>query len=115
MDFGRARKISLAIGRVALAVGACLPALWQIGLQARLYLARFRYPMDLEWLEGAALYQAYRVMLGQGTYGPPKHGYLPLLHPPVYPTFLGLVGRVVGLDYAMARTVSLLFFVLASA
>jgi hypothetical protein len=115
MDLGRARRLSLAALRVALAIGACLPALWQIALQARLYLARFRYPMDLEWLEGAALYQAYRVMLGQSTYGPPKHGYLPLLHPPVYPTFLGLVGRVVGLNYAMARTISLLFFVGASA
>jgi hypothetical protein len=101
--------------RFAGSLAALVPALWQLALFGRLYLARFRYPMDIEWLEGAALYQAHRVMVGQPTYPPPDHGYFPLFHPLGYPTFLGLLGRVTGLSYAMARTVSLACFVLASA
>src|SRR5262245_59312530 len=96
-----------AVARIAVALAAAAPGLWQLSLQLRLYLARFRYPWDIEWLESAALYQGYRSMLGQQTFGPPKLGYLPMFHPPGYPTFLGLVGHVVRLDYATARTVSM--------
>jgi hypothetical protein len=100
--------------RLAGTLAACIPALWQLGLMIQLYLARFRYPMDIEWLEGAALYQAHRVMVGQPTYPSPNDGYFPLFHPLGYPTLLGLVGRVTGLSYAVGRTVSLACFVLAS-
>lgn len=95
---------------VVTAIAAIAGALWQLSLLLRLYASRVAYPWDLEWLEGAALYQAHRVMEGQVTYGPPKVGYLPLLHPPGYPALLGLLGKVVRLDYPMARTLSMLFF-----
>jgi hypothetical protein len=104
----------IASVRLAGVLAACIPALWQLALLARLYVGRFRYPMDIEWLEGAALYQAHRVTVGQPTFLPPDHGFLPLFHPLGYETLLGLLGRVVGLSYAMGRTVSLLFFVAAS-
>src|SRR5258706_5354738 len=100
---------------VAALLAAGLPGLWQLSLLFRLYLARFRYPMDMEWLEGAVLYQAHRVMTGLATYDPPSQGYLPIFHPPGYPTLLGLLGRVIGVDYPMARTVSLGCFAVASA
>lgn len=100
--------------RRGLRIGAALVsgagAVWQMTLLVRLFAARVRYPWDVEWLEGAALYQAHRVMEGQVTYGPPKLGYLPLMHPPAYPALLGALGKVVGLGYPMARTLSLLFF-----
>ncbi len=101
--------------RNAAAALLSLPALWQLSLELRLYLARFRFPMDLEWLEGPALYQAYRMMHGEATYAPPQAGYLPLFHPPAYPTVLAALGSIFGLDYPLARTVSLLFFLLAIA
>jgi hypothetical protein len=104
-----------SVVRVVVAIIACAGAFWQLSLQARLYAGRVRYPWDVEWLESSALYQAYRVKVGLSTYGPPKDGYLPLMHPPAYPTALGLIGRVTGLDYGMARTLSLLCFVVAGA
>ena len=101
--------------RIALALTACAPGLWQLSLQLRLFFSRFRYPWDIEWLEGATLYQAYRVMRGQPTYGPPSLGYLPLFHPPGYPGFLGIMGHLIGVDYATARSLSMLFFLGAAA
>src|SRR5262245_52907869 len=98
--------------RVAGSLAACLPALWQLALLVRLYLVRFRYSMDIEWLEGAALYQGYRVMMGQPTYLPSTHGYFPLTHPLGYPTLLGFVGRMIGgLSYVIGWSVSLSCFV----
>jgi hypothetical protein len=100
--------------RLAGSLAACIPALWQLALLVRLYVSRVRYPLDIEWLEGAALYQAHRVMVGQPTYPPPDHGYFPLFHPLGYPTVLGLLGRITGLSYAIGRTFSLACFVVAA-
>jgi hypothetical protein len=71
--------------------------------------------MDIEWLEGGELYQAYRFLHGQPIYGPPEQGYLPFLHPPGHFVVLALVGRIFGIDYTMGRVVSLVFFALAAA
>jgi hypothetical protein len=95
---------------IVAAVIACAGALWQLSLMLRLFSGRAGYPWDIEWLEGAALYQAHRVKEGQVTYGPPQGGYLPLLHPPLYPALLGVLGKVLPLDYPMARAVSMVFF-----
>ncbi|MEJ7730049.1 MAG: hypothetical protein WKG00_12615 [Polyangiaceae bacterium] len=100
-------RILRAVRIVAVLVAVC-GAGWQIGLLLNLWRGRFDYPLDLEWLEGAALYQGFRVKLGLATYGPPQNGYLPLFHPPLFPTTLGLLGHVLPLGYAMARTFSLL-------
>jgi hypothetical protein len=102
-------------GRLACALVLCAPACWQLLLELQLFAARVRYPMDLEWLEGPALYQAYRVMHGLATYGPPEQGYLPLFHPPGFPVILSLVGRVFGLDYAVGRSLSFAAFVVCCA
>lgn len=98
-----------------IAVALWVPALWQLKLLVGLYLSRVSYPFDVEWLESSALYQAYRHMTGQSTYAPPSHGYLPLFHPPGYPMLLAAVGKIAGLGYATARTVSMAFFALSAA
>ena len=90
-----------------LAIGA---AFWQLALELRLFAGRCFYPFDIDWLESSALYQAFRHGHFQSTYGSPDAGYMALFHPPGYPMVLGLLGRVVGLDYPMARALSLLFF-----
>jgi len=101
--------------RVAAVVVACAGALFQLSILVRLFAGRVRYPFDVEWLESSALYQAYRVQHNLYTYGPFKDGYIALNHPPAYPTLLGLLGKVIGVDYAMARTVSFLMFAGAAA
>ena len=100
------------VGGAAVVVAA---AAFQLSLLGRLFVATVRYPFDIEWLESTALYQAYRIMRGLGTYGSPRDGYLPIMHPPGHTAVLALIGRVVGLDYAMARTVSLVCFLGAAA
>ena len=84
METPRWRSVVRSVLRIFGAVIACGGAAWQLSLQARLYAGRVRYPWDIEWLESSALYQAWRVAHRLPTYAPPKDGYLPLMHPPVY-------------------------------
>jgi hypothetical protein len=98
----------LRVVRIIAVLVAVAGAGWQIGLLLNLWRLRFDYPLDLEWLEGATLYQGWRVEHGLPTYGPPQDGYLPLFHPPLFPTTLGLLGHVLPLGYPLARTFSLL-------
>ena len=102
------------IGAACLVVAAA-GAGYQLSLLGRVFAGSVRYPFDLEWLESTSLYQAYRSMKGLPTYGSMRDGYLPMNHPPGYTFALGLLGHVFGLDYAMARTVSLLSFLGAAA
>ena len=92
-----------------------VPAILQLATFTKIVLSRVAYPMDIEWLEGGELYQAYRWIHGLPVYGPPEQGYLPFLHPPAHFMLLGLLGRIVGIDYAMGRLVSIAFFALACA
>lgn len=96
-------------------LAALVAAAWQLSLLGRIFLGRVRYPWDVEWLESSVLYQAYRVMSGLPTYAPPKDGYLPVMHPFGYPWLLGMLGKVVGLGYPMARALSLGCFIAAAA
>ncbi|MEJ7730051.1 MAG: hypothetical protein WKG00_12625 [Polyangiaceae bacterium] len=108
LAFGRPRRAAAL--RLAVAVLAIGAALWQLSLELRLFAGRCFYPFDIDWLESSALYQAYRHGHFQYTYRSPDTGYMALFHPPGYPMLLGMLGRVVGLDYPMARGLSLLFF-----
>lgn len=92
-----------------------VPAVLHIMAFIRIVSARAAYPMDIEWLEGGELYQAYRWVHGQALYGPPDQGYLPFFHPPGHFVALGLAGRLFGIDYTMGRIVSIAFFALACA
>src|ERR1700687_1325566 len=92
-----------------------VPALWQIITIARVFWSRISYPMDLGWLEGALLYQAYRFMHGHPLSGPPARGFLPFCDPPLYHAVVGVVGWLFGLDYWTGRAVSIGCFVLACA
>ena len=99
----------------ALGTALLFPAIVQLATFAWIVLSRAAYPMDIEWLEGGELYQAYRLMHGLSVYGSPDVGYLPLLHPPGHFVVLALAGKIFGLDYATGRLVSVAFFALASA
>lgn len=92
--------------QLAVCAAVCAPAVWQLWLATHVFVERHAYPFDIDWLESASLYQAWRMMEGQFTYSTPDRGYLPLFHPIGYPAFLAAFGKLFGLDYAMARGLS---------
>lgn len=102
------------MGILALLVSG--PAVYLVFLVSKLYASRFNYPWDIEWNEGPMLYQAFRMMHGQMTYGPPQNGYLPIMHPFLYYGIVAVVGLVSGgVSYGVGRSVTFFFFVLAVA
>jgi hypothetical protein len=110
----RAGPRRAAAALLALVVTA--PAFYQLFLAAKLYAARFNYPWDIEWNEGPMVYQAFRMMHGQMTYGPPSIGFLPIMHPFLYYGIVAAIGLVTGgVSYGLARSVTFFFFLLAIA
>jgi hypothetical protein len=100
------RHLALLLALVALVPGA----LWQLALAARIVASRLSYPMDLEWMEGGALYQAHRLLHGEALYGDPAAGFVPFPYPPLHAVVLALAGRLFTLDFATGRAVSILCF-----
>jgi len=90
----------------ALAVVAILVALWPIVTVAKIFVARFGYPLDLEWCEGGTLLHAHRLLHGEPIYTAPREIFAPFPYPPVYPALVALVGTF-GLDYWTGRLVSI--------
>ena len=91
------------------------PVAWHVIVLLQIFARRLTYPMDAEWMEGGELYHAWRWLHGLGVYGPPEQGWVPYGYPPFHFVVLAAVGRIVGLDYAMGRAISVLAIVLASA
>ncbi len=67
---------------------------------------RLAYPMDIEWMEGAHLYHAYRLTHGLYLYGDPARGFATFPYPPLYWLVVAAAGATFGLDYGTARAVS---------
>jgi hypothetical protein len=101
----RACPARAACNRLLVAV-ALLVALVQLGSFVWALVWRARFAMDLEWLEGAQLYEAFRFAHGLPVYGPPAQGFVPSPYPPLYHLVVSLVGRVFGFDYWNGRVVS---------
>src|SRR5262245_57313877 len=59
---------------------SCLYLVAMIGVA----IARLDYPYELEWLEGAVLSSASRLLHGQPMYPPPSLSYIPLNYPPLF-------------------------------
>ena len=96
-----------------LAIPIAIPALWHLAELSRIFASRLRYPMDIEWLEGAHLYQAGLLARGVPIYGPPSNAFVPFPYTPGYFALVGLAGRLSGLDWSTGRAVSVAFFALA--
>lgn len=92
---------------LALAVLAVLASARPLTALARALAARHGHPMDLEWMEGAHLYHAYRILHGLPLYVEPARGFATFPYPPAYWAVLAGAGAAVGLDYPLGRTVSL--------
>jgi hypothetical protein len=105
------RGLALLLGLTA------LPAVLQLVELGRILVSRLRYPYDAHWIEGGALLHAYRLMHGLPIYPAPAHNadFVPYPYPPFLYVTLALVGKVVGLDYATGRAVSLVAMSAAAA
>jgi hypothetical protein len=95
----------------ALAVVAILVALWPIVTAAKIFVARFGYPLDLEWCEGGTLLHADRLLRGEPIYTGEGEIFAPFPYPPVHAALVALFGAF-GLDYWTGRLVSILAIVL---
>ena len=85
---------------------ALVPAIAQLVCFVFALARRLGYPMDLEWLEGPQLYEAFRFAHGLPVYGPPSQGFVPCPYPPGYHLVVAALGRGFGFDYWNGRLVS---------
>jgi hypothetical protein len=83
-----------------------LSLLWASVL-AIVFALRVGYPLELEWMEGGSLQQAWRVQQGLPVYGPPSPDFVPFLYPPLYPALLAALGFVFPLGYVLGRCVGI--------
>ena len=80
-----------------------------------IWRARLLHPFDLEWMEGAMLIHVWRMQRGLPIYVEPSLDFIPFVYPPGYAALIALLAGVFGLDYAVARVVSLVSTGLAAA
>jgi hypothetical protein len=87
-------------------VGLGLSIVW-MSIIAVVFALRIGFPLELEWMEGGSLQQAFRVQQGLPVYGPPSPDFVPFLYPPLYPALLAVLGFVFPLGYGLGRAVSI--------
>ncbi|MFO7563488.1 MAG: glycosyltransferase family 87 protein [Enhygromyxa sp.] len=92
------------VGLRRVVLGLC--AAWAL-IIAAVFALRVGFPLELEWMEGGSLQQAFRVQQGLPIYGPPSPDFVPFLYPPLYPALLAALGWVFPLGYGLARAVSI--------
>lgn len=68
---------------------------------------RFFFEWPLEWMEGAMLHGAIRLLKGLSIYGPPEAEYIPFLYPPLSYLAMAASIAIFGESYAAARLPSL--------
>jgi len=90
-----------------------LAVTWVLVL-AVVFLWRWSFPLELEWMEGGMLHQARRIQLGLSPYPPPSPDYVPFLYTPLYSVVVAGLGFVFPLGYPLGRAVSILAWVAVS-
>ncbi len=95
--------------RLLIELSVAVWALYQVSILYSVFFKRLAYPMDLEWMEGGTLYEAFRVLHGQPLYVKPVTTWAPYPYPPVQPWLLAIVG-VFHLDFWTGRLVSIACF-----
>jgi len=89
----------------------CLLSLIASGFIALFYLIayrRFRYPDQLEWLEGGVLDAVRRVVHHQPVYVAPSSTFIPFIYTPGYYYVSALLCRFMGVTFAPLRLLSIL-------
>jgi hypothetical protein len=79
-----------------------------VGVLGAAVTGRFLHPWPLEWMEGAVLHHALRLLQGKPIYGPPTAEFIPYLYPPL--SYLPIAGSAAlfGPSLPAARLPSLL-------
>lgn len=110
------KTISLsALLRRAAGVSLALVSLLPLFAVLRIFVARWRFPADLEWCEGGSAYMAWRLLHHLTVYTRPGDVFAPFPYPPGHTLALALAGWMAGgLDYGAARAVSVASYVLLS-
>ena len=92
---------------VVLRVGVLVAALGFVACYLAVALTRFRYPYQLEWMEGGVLLHVQRVLNGQQLYGAPSLHFTPFLYTPLYYYVSAGFAWLVGLHLSTLRIVSI--------
>ncbi len=93
---------------------AILSSIFIFGVLGYVFARRIGYPYDLEWMESGTLCHALRQSEGQAIYGPPSVDFIPFLYTPLYPLILAAIGKITGIGYFVARSISILSFWVAT-
>lgn len=109
LRLARAPSLARAL-RLALALALLLPAASHLARLGYVFAKRLAFPADLEWMEGAILYQAERVRLGQPVFAADGSDFVPLPYPPLYHTLVALLSPLGGVRHALGRGLSLAAF-----
>jgi len=99
-----ARRGAEAYLRVALLV----VALGFVAVYVLIALRRIGYPYELNWVEGAMVDGARRVIDGQSLYTEPSLGFTADIYPPLYYVVSGAASYVLGTGFLAPRLVSFL-------
>lgn len=76
-------------------------------------LVRWRYPYELEWMEGGVLGHVQRVVDGQPMYGAPSLRFTPFIYAPLYYYVSAAAAWLLGPNLSTLRLVSMLGSLLA--
>ena len=71
-------------------------------------LSRISFPFPFDWVEGAVLVQANRVLLGQQIYAEPSAAYISLIYQPLYFYIAAAFIKLLGFGMMPARLLSVL-------
>ncbi|MEO5989058.1 MAG: hypothetical protein ABIU54_08225 [Candidatus Eisenbacteria bacterium] len=91
----------MRLGLMGLAVAGGL-------LFVALGLIHMRYPVEMDFIEGAMMDQIARLARGEAMYVAPTAQYVPLAYMPLYSAVVALIGRCFGVDFWTGRLVSYL-------
>lgn len=106
MDVGRSRGIELAPWAATSLLLSLLVLVW---------VGRFAYPYDLEWMEGGMLAHAWRLDRGLPLYLAPNPDFIPYIYPPGYAATVAVLAPADAMSLPLGRAVSLVGTLAAAA
>ncbi len=78
-----------------------------VAMFAYYFLARVRFPLAIDWIEGGGMVEANRLAHGQTIYPTDPATFVPYAYPPVYYAVVALVSKLTGgVTFAVGRSVS---------
>ncbi len=105
MSSGSRIRIDEWIYRAA-AASALACVLYYLVVVIYITLCRIHYPFSLEFVEGDALIQVYRILQGKVLYAQPSFQYIATNYPPLYFYTSALFARLIGFGFFSLRLVS---------